>query len=152
VREWLAMPLPIPTGEHVRAIESAAEIFLELAKRTSEFMVVGPDETAIRRALFDLDAAVLRLYNLPPALERELLSIFHDVERPGVGCTFRGYPPGWSSRPAEPSTELPDDDRPIWERIADLAATLPDEAISGLPTDGASQLDHYLYGAPKRTP
>ena len=44
---------------------------------------------------------------------------------------------------------VPDDDRPIWERIADLAASLPEEAIAGLPTDGASQLDHYLYGAPR---
>lgn len=152
VREWLAMPLPVPTREQVRVIETAAETYLKLAIRTSEFMVVGPDEAAIRRALLDLDAAVLRLYELPPALERQLLTIFDDVERPGVGCTFRGYPPGWSSRPAEPSTELPGDDRPIWERIAELAATLPEEAIAGLPTDGASQLDHYLYGAPKRTP
>lgn len=150
VREWLAMPLPVPTSEQVRAIETAAETYLELAKHTSEFMVVGPDEAAIRRALLDLDAAVLRLYNLPPPLERELLSIFDGVERPGVGCTFRGYPPGWSSRPAEPSTELPDDDRPIWERIAELAASLPADVVAGWPTDGASQLDHYVYGTAKK--
>lgn len=150
VREWLAMPLPVPTSEQARAIESAAKTYLKLAKRTSEFMVVGPDEVAIRRALLDLDAAVLRLYNLPPALERELLSIFDDVERPGVGCTFRGYPPGWSSRPIEPSAKLPDDDRPIWERIAYFAASLPEDVVAGWPTDGASQLDHYVYGTPKK--
>jgi hypothetical protein len=46
--------------------------------------------------------------------------------------------------------ELPNDDRPIWERITDLADALPENAIAGLPTDGASQLDHYVYGAPKR--
>jgi hypothetical protein len=152
VREWLSMPLPVPKKDQVEAIETTAEAYLRLAMRTTQFMVVGPDESAIRRALLDLDAAVLRLYNLPPALERELLSIFDDVDRLGVGCAFRDYPPGWSSRPAESSTKLPDDDRPIWERIAELAATLPEEAIEGLPTDGASQLDHYLYGAPKRTP
>lgn len=152
VREWLAMPLPVPTSEQVRDIEAAAETYLNLVKRTNEFMVVGPDDITIRRTLLDLDAAVLRLYNLPATLERELLSIFDDVERPGVGCLFRGYPPGWSSRPVKPSTELPDDDRPIWERIADLAAKLPEDAIAGLPRDGASQLDHYLYGAPKKTP
>jgi hypothetical protein len=152
VREWLAMPLPVPTSEQVRAIESAAETYLNLAKRTSQFMVVEPDETAIRKALLDLDAAVLRLYNLPSALESELLTIFDDVKRPGVGCMFRGYPPGWSSRPVMPSIDLPNDARPVWERIAELAAILPAEAIAGIPTDGASQLDHYLYGAPKRTP
>jgi len=101
--------------------------------------------------LLDLDAAVLRLYDLPPALERQLLTIFDGVDRPGVGCTFRDYPAGWSSRPAEPSLELPQDDRPIWVRIADLAERLPQELVAQLPTDGASQLDHYLYGAPKTT-
>jgi hypothetical protein len=126
------MPLPVPSTDQINAIETAAETYLQLAIRTPHFMVVGPDETAIRRALLDLDAAVLRLYNLSPALERELLSIFGGAERLGVGCTFRGYPPGWSSRPIEPSTELPGGDRPIWERIAELAAA---QAVEGLRTD-----------------
>lgn len=152
VREWLSMPLPDPSKDQVEAIEATANAYLQLARRTTDFMLMGPNETAIKQALLNLDAAVLRLYNLPPALERELLSIFDGVERHGVGCMFRGYPPGWSSHPSEPSTKLPQDGRPIWERIAELAATLPEEAIAGLPANGASQLDHYLYGAPKRTP
>lgn len=152
VREWLAMPLPQPTTAQRAGIESAAATYLKIAVPPQAFTLTPPDEPAIKRALLDLDAAVLRLYSLPIALERQLLAIFDGVERPGVGCTFRGYPPGWTSRPVEPSLELPQDDRPIWERIADLAALLPEEAIAALPTDGASQLDHYLYGAPKRTP
>jgi len=36
------------------------------------------------------------------------------------------------------------------ERIAALARDLPPEVIDAWPTDGASQHDHYLYGAPKR--
>ena len=152
VNEWQEFPLPTLTQAQRSEIEDFAAAYLSLVVPPQGFTLTSPDEPAIKRALLDLDAAVLRLYGLPPALERELLSIFDDVERPGVGCTFRGYPPGWSSRPAEPSTELPNDDRPIWERIAELAATLPEEAIAGLPTDGASQLDHYLYGAPKRAP
>lgn len=40
--------------------------------------------------------------------------------------------------------------RPIWERIAALAADLPPEELDKSPTDGASQHDHYLYGTPKR--
>lgn len=147
VREWLAMPLPVPTKNQTQAIEGAADVYLTLAKRGPEFMTVGPDEGAVRRALLNLDAEVLRLYDLPPALERELLAIFDGVTRPGVGCMFRGYPPGWSSRPPAPSLELPRDGRPIWERIADLAERLPQEMVAQLPTDGASQLDHYLYGA-----
>jgi antitoxin component of MazEF toxin-antitoxin module len=36
------------------------------------------------------------------------------------------------------------------ERIAALTADAPPEKLDKLPTDGASQHDHYLYGTPKR--
>ena len=40
--------------------------------------------------------------------------------------------------------------RPIWEMITDRMKTVPDEVFDRLPKDGASQVDHYLYGHPKR--
>jgi len=40
--------------------------------------------------------------------------------------------------------------RPIWEEIEELIASIPDEEFQKLPVDGAEQLDHYLYGVPKR--
>ena len=36
------------------------------------------------------------------------------------------------------------------ERIAALVADIPPEELDKVPTDGASQHDHYLYGTPKR--
>jgi antitoxin component of MazEF toxin-antitoxin module len=36
------------------------------------------------------------------------------------------------------------------ERIVARARTLPQETLDRLPTDGASQHDHYIYGTPKR--
>lgn len=39
---------------------------------------------------------------------------------------------------------------PVWERIAEMAQALPDSVIEGLPVDGASEHDHYVYGLPKR--
>jgi antitoxin component of MazEF toxin-antitoxin module len=39
---------------------------------------------------------------------------------------------------------------PIWERIAARAAEIPPEELDKVPTDGAAQIDHYLYGHPKR--
>lgn len=39
--------------------------------------------------------------------------------------------------------------RPIWEEILALTADIPPEELDKPPTDGAAQLDHYLYGAPK---
>ncbi|HEV3079205.1 MAG TPA: AbrB/MazE/SpoVT family DNA-binding domain-containing protein [Gemmataceae bacterium] len=39
---------------------------------------------------------------------------------------------------------------PFWERIAALTADAPPEELEKLPSDGAAQVDHYLYGHPKR--
>ena len=40
--------------------------------------------------------------------------------------------------------------RPIREEILDLVKDIPPEELDKLPTDGASQHDHYIYGTPKR--
>jgi len=42
------------------------------------------------------------------------------------------------------------DERPIWEIIVDRMRDVPLEDLAALPKDGASQLDHYIYGLPKR--
>src|SRR4051794_35063175 len=42
------------------------------------------------------------------------------------------------------------DTRPIWEEIQDILKDVPDEVFDRLPQDGASQVDHYIYGLPKR--
>jgi Arc/MetJ-type ribon-helix-helix transcriptional regulator len=41
-------------------------------------------------------------------------------------------------------------DQPIWKRILERSAAIPDEEWDKLPVDGAEQHDHYLYGVPKR--
>lgn len=40
--------------------------------------------------------------------------------------------------------------RPIHDVLADLAAEIPPEELAKLPTDFVDQLDHYIYGTPKR--
>jgi hypothetical protein len=39
---------------------------------------------------------------------------------------------------------------PFWKKILDLVDSMPHEAFDDLPKDGASEHDHYIYGAPKR--
>ncbi len=41
-------------------------------------------------------------------------------------------------------------EKPIWEVAEELFGAIPDEALARLPTDGAAQHDHYIYGTPKR--
>jgi Arc/MetJ-type ribon-helix-helix transcriptional regulator len=40
--------------------------------------------------------------------------------------------------------------KPLWERAAELRKGIPEDEWAKLPPDGAAQLDHYLYGSPKR--
>ncbi|MCH8961674.1 MAG: hypothetical protein IH820_10235 [Bacteroidetes bacterium] len=40
--------------------------------------------------------------------------------------------------------------KPFWERIVERSKEVPDEVWEELPKDGAAEIDHYLYGSPKR--
>ena len=46
---------------------------------------------------------------------------------------------------AQPSTQ-----KHIWDIAEELFSEIPDEELACLPTDGAAQVDHYVYGLPKR--
>jgi hypothetical protein len=41
---------------------------------------------------------------------------------------------------------------PIWDKIQAIMREVPDEIFARIPTDGAINVDHYLYGAPKKQP
>ena len=55
-----------------------------------------------------------------------------------------------SSVPAAPAPA--EAKKPLAARIREIWADIPDDVRAQLPTDGASQHDHYIYGVPKRTP
>lgn len=38
----------------------------------------------------------------------------------------------------------------IWQEIREIVKEVPDEEWERLPRDGSANLDHYLYGAPKK--
>ncbi len=40
--------------------------------------------------------------------------------------------------------------KPISEMIQEITKDVPDEVWETLPKDGAAEIDHYLYGSPKR--
>lgn len=45
-----------------------------------------------------------------------------------------------------------EDRRSIWEVVDEINAGLPVDTWENVPTDGSINLDHYLYGAPKKRP
>ena len=52
---------------------------------------------------------------------------------------------------APPAPMDAEEHKPIWEEILELMQDVPEEEWAKLPTDGAENLDHYLYRAPKRS-
>lgn len=69
---------------------------------------------------------------LPPEKQRELLGILETLAKQA------------------PTGEEETDSRPIWEVIEEISRQAPPEAWDNVPTDGSINVDHYLYGAPKR--
>src|SRR5438045_3072082 len=56
-------------------------------------------------------------------------------------------------QPKDQSYSIPKqpEEQTLGEWIAGLARDFPPEVLDRLPTDGASQHNHYIYGTPKRT-
>ncbi len=44
----------------------------------------------------------------------------------------------------------PHPEKHIWDIADDILAEVPEEELHRLPPDGAAQVDHYVYGLPKR--
>lgn len=63
------------------------DIYLNLSRIPSQ------NDEALRTSLLNIDAEVLRLYDLPPKLERQLLDLFWGDTRRRVPCVFKGYFP-----------------------------------------------------------
>jgi hypothetical protein len=97
-KEWLLFPVPSSLNNRTQAIESAAFAYLDAVEASALAFMESDKKGEVKKALLALDAEVLKLYDLPPRLERQLLDLFTGVERKGVGCDFRGYyPPGFTS-------------------------------------------------------
>ena len=59
----------------------------------------------------------------------------------------------WIEKLAEPIASNPPVERPLHtaaQIILDSMKDAPPEIMATMPTDGASQHDHYIYGWPKR--
>jgi hypothetical protein len=39
---------------------------------------------------------------------------------------------------------------PAWKRVLQIMNTVPEAEFERIPADGSAQLDHYVYGTPKR--
>ncbi|MFL6232314.1 MAG: N-6 DNA methylase [Thermoanaerobaculia bacterium] len=88
------MPVPPITQSQVDRVTEAAQMYLQTVKGTPEGPFSGiVDDNLAKRRLLQMDAEVLRLYGLPPRLERQLLDLFNGIQRAGVPFEFDRYFP-----------------------------------------------------------
>jgi Arc/MetJ-type ribon-helix-helix transcriptional regulator len=96
--------------------------------------------------------------HLPPELESSIQAAVHSGHFASVDAAMtkaaslllqqlkqeQAATPAACQEPAAPAH------KPIWERILERSAAIPDEEFDKLPTDLAEQHDHYLYTTAKR--
>ncbi len=91
------IPIPSCTKSSLQKLEGlVAEYFALMKKKDSEF---GFDvRNKAKQLLLLIDAKVMRLYDLPPKMEKRILDLFQGIQRKGVDFEFKGYyPEGFES-------------------------------------------------------
>ncbi|HEX9942880.1 MAG TPA: N-6 DNA methylase [Thermoanaerobaculia bacterium] len=88
------IPVPRVTRTEAEGIEEAARAyFREMEGPSGELLTRLVDEETAKRLLLQIDAEILRLYRLPPRLERQLLDLFEGEQREGIPFQFNAYFP-----------------------------------------------------------
>ncbi len=89
-----SMPIPRAGDRDVMRISRKAKEYLHAASgRRTVLEQCGPSESSLATLLRELDAEILRLYDLPAHAERILLDQFAGEQRPGVPVKFASYYP-----------------------------------------------------------
>lgn len=83
-RIYKRIPVPMNFEKSNFLIQSLVNKYIVLQATNAE---------AARELLLTIDAEILKLYNLPPKLERQLLDLFWDDNRRRVPFEFKGYIP-----------------------------------------------------------
>ncbi len=127
-----AMPLPQTLP---RDLPQLVQSYLQVVSN-GQGLFQDPDGDRARALLAEIDAMVLRAYDLPPRLERELLEFFRGAERPTVHPWTHWFPEDF--QPMVPLHEYLSSD---YKRLTQL---WPLEVFTPLPEDEASKLADAL--------
>jgi len=88
-----SLPLPDCNSYSLHCLANVVQYYFDLYDSRGKFLQGEVDAKEAERRMFAIDAEVMRLYNLPPKLERQMLDLFAGWERKGVDFDFRGYYP-----------------------------------------------------------
>ena len=97
--EGILRNMPVPfKGQDLSRLESLAKKYFEFNRAEFALKEEEKFEQNKKQCLFKIDAEILRLYDLPPRLEKRLLDFFEGIQRKGIDFKFdRYYPEGFAS-------------------------------------------------------
>ena len=142
-------------AENPQAIASA--VFAESFQIESPVFVYQEDILAIVAPLGDVvrrDKNFTKIESVKVTLPAELEQLvnekvergeFESVDAAVARAVRQTLGPNGSSHDKEPNEA-----RHISDVFAEIMADVPPHELAKLPKDGASQVDHYVYGLPKR--
>ena len=87
------MPIPDIDSVDVTPLLEAVNAYLKVVPSQEAGSIPSNTSDKLKTLHWRIDAEVLRLYGLPPHLERQLLDLFSGVERRGVPFEQQGYFP-----------------------------------------------------------
>ena len=87
-----SIPLPSANRGTLKHVEDMAGQYFELT-RAHPLEVGRETSDEAKQLLLSIDAEVMRLYDLPPKMEKRVLDLFQGVQRKGVDFEFTGYYP-----------------------------------------------------------
>ncbi len=97
------------------------------------------------------------IIHLPEDVERSIKAAVHsghfasaDDAVATAWRAFEQFQQGHGQRRADQSESAAVEAVPVWKRVLDNMQAVPDEVFERIPADSSEQLDHYLYGTPKR--
>ena len=94
----LNMPIPDMSDKDFHHICELVHNYLNLYNVDKNILTPDVNRTEARKRMWAIDAEVMRLYNLPPRLERQVLDLFNGWPRKGVDFEQeRYYPEGFDS-------------------------------------------------------
>ncbi len=92
------IPLPACDISSLCHLSGLVQDYFDLYDSRGKILQSEVDAKEVKRRMLAIDAEVMRLYDLPPKLERQVLDLFEGWERKGVDFKFdRYYPEGFES-------------------------------------------------------
>jgi hypothetical protein len=92
------LPIPNISKKALGNLSNLVQDYFALYASQSEILQPEVDSKEAKRRMLAIDAEVMRLYDLPPKLERQVLDLFNDYPRKGVDFKFdRYFPKGFES-------------------------------------------------------